>query len=299
VPGSTSCLREVAIRYFFVDSHAIVVCGSPAGLRRVRTHLLRHRVPPSPDTESSDSVEPKHGYPVTRTTAISTATSAFTPLDYIGPHSTRKGTGCTPASSTTHHARQAARQWSTTRTPRGKAGLHASHSRATWKTQARSGRGMDRRLSSSAPTTPSCTGTGGNEGPIFLSDLYRQLHLRPKASSSPSHPASTWTGHPTNQLATRALALGTQGYGEQWVNESNAWTWRHIHAPASAWWNWPPAPGRDPPTRSPCGRSKQARRELIWRRPATDVHHGHRHHGAVCHAQIQRAHRPFTGFTKT
>jgi len=75
--GSTSCCA----RWPFATSSwtATPSCiGSPAGLRRVRTHLLRHRRGRfRRDTESSRTgVEPKHGYPVTRTTAISTATSA-------------------------------------------------------------------------------------------------------------------------------------------------------------------------------------------------------------------------------
>jgi len=159
--------------------------------------------------------------------------------------------------------------------------------------------GMDRPPIIVSPYDAELYGHWWYEGRFFLSDLYRQLHST-KASSSPSHPAgSTWDRHPTNQLATPgASSWGLKGYGEQWVNESNAWTWRHIHAPASAWWNWPAGTGARP-TRSPCGRSSRPPRVDAGAGQRLDVHHGHRHHGAYATRRFNEHIVGSPGFTKT
>ena len=70
------------------------------------------------------------------------------------------------------------------------------------------------------------------EGPIFLGDLFRQLHFDQDVVA-PITPGDYLDGHPTNQVATpSASSWGARGYNEYWINETNAWTYRHLHVAA-------------------------------------------------------------------
>ena len=52
-----------------------------------------------------------------------------------------------------------------------------------------------------------------------------------RTPSSRSRPGDYLAWHPTNQRATPAASSwGLKGYNEQWLNETNAWTYRHVHA---------------------------------------------------------------------
>jgi hypothetical protein len=62
--------------------------------------------------------------------------------------------------------------------------------------------------------------------------------LRP-ADRRGDHPGDYLDRHPTNQLATpSASSWGWRGYNGYWLNESNAWVYRHLHTPPSAWSSW-------------------------------------------------------------
>jgi 1,4-alpha-glucan branching enzyme len=68
------------------------------------------------------------------------------------------------------------------------------------------------------------------EGPIFLGNLFRQLH-HDQHDIEAITPGDYLGRHPTNQLATPcASSWGLKGYNAQWLNESNAWIYRHLHA---------------------------------------------------------------------
>ena len=68
------------------------------------------------------------------------------------------------------------------------------------------------------------------EGPIFLGDLFRQLHFDQSVVETIT-PGDYLERHPTNQVATPcASSWGAKGYNDQWLNETNAWTYRHLHA---------------------------------------------------------------------
>jgi len=117
---------------------------------------------------------------------------------------------------------------------RGKAGLHASHFRGNMQKQAERLRagiaGMDRPPIIVSPYDAELYGHWWYEGPIFISDVYRQLHFDQDALH-PCTPGDYLAWHPTNQRATPAASSwGQKGYNQQWLNESNAWTYRHIHA---------------------------------------------------------------------
>ena len=70
------------------------------------------------------------------------------------------------------------------------------------------------------------------EGPQFLNDLFRQLHYDQDTVETITT-GDYLRRHPTNQVATpSASSWGKGGYSEYWLNESNAWVYRHLHAAA-------------------------------------------------------------------
>ena len=67
------------------------------------------------------------------------------------------------------------------------------------------------------------------EGPIFLNDVFRQMHFD-QTTVETITPGDYLDRHPTNQVATPSLSSwGAKGYGDYWCNETNAWTYRHVH----------------------------------------------------------------------
>jgi 1,4-alpha-glucan branching enzyme len=70
------------------------------------------------------------------------------------------------------------------------------------------------------------------EGPLFLNDLFRQLHADQDTVETIT-PGEYLQRHPTNQVTTPAASSwGKSGYNEYWLNEQNAWIYRHLHAAA-------------------------------------------------------------------
>jgi 1,4-alpha-glucan branching enzyme len=67
------------------------------------------------------------------------------------------------------------------------------------------------------------------EGPMFLGDLFRQLH-HDQQSVETITPGDYLERHPTNQVGTpSASSWGWRGYHGYWLDESNAWVYRHLH----------------------------------------------------------------------
>jgi 1,4-alpha-glucan branching enzyme len=116
---------------------------------------------------------------------------------------------------------------------RGKAGLHASHFRGNREKQAQRLRGqMDRPPIIVSPYDAELYGHWWYEGPIFLDNLFRQLHFDQNTLETLT-PGDYLERHATNQVATPcASSWGAKGYSEYWCNESNAWTYRHLHVAA-------------------------------------------------------------------
>src|SRR6185436_7338201 len=77
------------------------------------------------------------------------------------------------------------------------------------------------------------------EGVQFLDDLFRQLHFDQAEARARGReieaitPAQYLDRHPTNQVATPgASSWGQKGFNEYWLDESNAWVYRHLHEAA-------------------------------------------------------------------
>jgi 1,4-alpha-glucan branching enzyme len=187
------------------------------------------------DTESSEQVwSAKHGYPGDPHYRDFYRDIGFDlPVDYIGPHIHPEGhrmyTGLKYHAIT--HDRLHDKWVYDPDAARGKAGLHASHFRGNMEKQVqRLAASMDRPPLIVSPYDAELYGHWWYEGPVFLGDLYRQLH-HDQNVIEPVTPADYLDRHPTNQLATPcASSWGLKGYNEQWLNETNGWTYRHVHA---------------------------------------------------------------------
>jgi 1,4-alpha-glucan branching enzyme len=237
-PGCDEILREAAIRYFIVDTHALLygdrrpVYGvhAPAYCPTGVAAFAR-------DTESSQQVwSAKEGYPGDPQYRDFYRDIGFDlPMDYIGPHVHPEGirmyTGIKYHAIT--HDRLHDKWVYDPDAARGRAGLHASHFRGNREKQVEAlAAHMDRPPIVVSPYDAELYGHWWYEGPLFLNDLFRQLHYDQRAVE-PITPGDYLERHPTNQVLTPSLSSwGAKGYASHWCNETNAWTYRHIHVAA-------------------------------------------------------------------
>ena len=296
VPGVDELLREAAIRYFFVDTHGILFAD-----RRPVYGVYAPLYCPSGvaafgrDIESSRAgVERQGRLPGrSRTTATSTATSASTCRSTTSSRtSTPKGTACTRASSTTRSpTTSCTTSGSTTRTSR------AARRACTPRTSAATARSrcstcaahMDRPPIVVSPYDAELYGHWWYEGPLFLGDLFRQLHFDQNAIETIT-PGDYLDRHDTNQVATPcASSWGFKGYNDYWLNETNAWTYRHLHVAGERMVELARRhPSADPLTdaRAQSGGAR-ADAGAVER---LDVHHEDRDHRPLRHQAHQPAH---------
>jgi 1,4-alpha-glucan branching enzyme len=236
VPGVDELLREAAVRYFFVDTHGLRFAD-----RQVVNDVYAPIFCPSGvaafarDTESSEQVwSASHGYPGDPQYRDFYRDIGFDmPVDYIGPHIHPEGhrqyTGIKYHAIT--HGKLHDKWVYDPDAARGRAGLHASHFRGNLEKQVERLRPhMDRPPIVVSPYDAELYGHWWFEGPIFLNDVFRQIH-HDQDTLSTITPSDYLERHPMNQVATPcASSWGKNGYNEQWLNETNAWTWRHTHA---------------------------------------------------------------------
>jgi len=238
VPGADELLREAAVRYFFVDTHGIAFADrKPVYGVYAPIYCPTGVAAFGRDTESSEQVwSAEHGYPGDPQYRDFYRDIGFDlPKDYIGPHIHPEGhrmyTGFKYHAIT--HNKLHDKWVYEPDAARGRAGLHASHFRGNMEKQAQRLRAnMDRPPIIVSPYDAELYGHWWYEGPLFLNDLYRQLAFDQDVVEAIS-PGDYLARHPTNQMATPAASSwGRKGYSDQWCNESNAWTYRHLHVAA-------------------------------------------------------------------
>ncbi len=238
VPGCDELLREAAVRYFLADTHGLLFADRPPVYGVYAPVYCPTGVAAfGRDTESSQQVwSAKEGYPGDPLYRDFYRDIGFDlPMEYIGPHVHPSGirmyTGIKYHAIT--HAQLHDKWVYNPEAARGRVGLHAAHFRGNRQKQVEYLAGnMDRPPIVVSPYDAELYGHWWYEGPLFLNDLFRQLHFD-QGVVEPVTPGDYLDRHPTNQVATPSLSSwGQKGYAEFWCNESNAWTYRHVHVAA-------------------------------------------------------------------
>jgi 1,4-alpha-glucan branching enzyme len=238
VPGCDELLREAGIRYFLVDTHALQDADRPPVHDVYAPVYCPTGVAAfARDPETSQQVwSAKEGYPGDPVYRDFYRDIGFDlPMDYIGPFVHPEGirmyTGI-KYHAITHDKLHDKWPYDPDRA-RARVGMHASHFRGNREKQIQAlAARMDRPPIVVAPYDAELYGHWWFEGPIFINDVFRQLHFD-QNSVEPITPGDYLDRHPTNQVSTPALSSwGAKGYGAFWCNESNAWTYRHAHVAA-------------------------------------------------------------------
>jgi 1,4-alpha-glucan branching enzyme len=235
-PGLEKHIEEAGIRYFFLDTHGVLfaeprpVYGVYAPIFCKDTQVAAF----GRDLDSSKSVwSSREGYPGDFAYRDFYRDIGFDlPFDYIQPYvdpiGARVSTGIKYHRITgrTDHKEPYNR-----RTALNKAAEHANdfmHNRQEQIEYLRSV--MDRPPVIVAPYDAELFGHWWYEGPDWLNSLVRKIAFEQNTLSLIT-PSDYLAACPTNQVCTPSYSSwGYRGYSEVWLESSNDWIYRHLHA---------------------------------------------------------------------
>jgi 1,4-alpha-glucan branching enzyme len=237
-PGLDEHIREAGIRFFFVDTHGILYAD-----KRPRYGIFAPLYCPTGvaafgrDIESSKSVwSAEEGYPGNPDYREFYRDVGFDlDFDYIKPYVHESGlrvnTGIKYFRITETglaHKEPYNEGWAMER-----AAEHAGNFMFNREQQIRHVAGLiDRPPIVVSPYDAELFGHWWYEGPNFLDFLFRKIHFD-QDTIEPITPMEYLERHPVNQAATPSFSSwGHKGYAEVWLEGSNDWIYRHLHAAA-------------------------------------------------------------------
>lgn len=232
--GLEKVLAEYGIRYFFMDTHGILLARP-----RPKYGVFSSAFTPSGvavfgrDVESSKQVwSSKEGYPGDADYREFYRDVGFDlPMDYIRPHlggaGIRKNLGIKYYRITGQTDRK---EPYSPRRAREKAALHAGNFMFNREKQVEYLAGiMDRQPIVVSPYDAELFGHWWFEGPWFLEYLFRKLHYD-QETVKPITPSEYLARYPRNQVIRPSPSTwGYKGYYEVWLDGSNEWIYRHLH----------------------------------------------------------------------
>ena len=233
-PGVDELLKEAGIRYFFVDSHAILN-ADPVPRYSVYAPIYC----PSGvaafgrDWESSKQVwSSKEGYPgdpdyreYYRDIGHELEFDYIKP--YIHPNGLRINTGIKywRITGNSQYKEAYVPDWA-----REKAAMHAGNFIFNREKQVEHlSHHMDRRPMIIAPYDAELFGHWWFEGPMWIDYLMRKIAYDQKIVKTIT-PSEYLAEYPTNQVCLpSASSWGWKGYNEFWLEGGNDWVYRHLH----------------------------------------------------------------------
>lgn len=237
-PGLDEVLKEAGLRYFFLDAHGILHASG-----RTKYGVYAPLYCPGGvaafgrDLDSSKQVwSSKEGYPgdfdyreFYRDIGYDLDLDYIKP--YIHPDGVRINTGIKyyRVTGAGEHKEPYIRERAL-----AKAAAHAGNflfsrqSQAEWLCSW-----MDRRPIVVAPYDAELFGHWWFEGTDWIDFLFRKIAAE-QHDLLPATPSEYLAEYPTNQEEMpSASSWGEKGYNEVWLNESNHWIYRHLHAAAA------------------------------------------------------------------
>jgi 1,4-alpha-glucan branching enzyme len=238
VRGVDELLRDSGIRYFFVDTHGVLFADHrPAYGVYAPIYCHSGVAAFGRDVESSKQVwSAEEGYPGDGVYRDFYRDIGYDlDLDYIRPYV--HPDGIRHATGYKYHritSRQTALDQKQPYDPHAaweRAAQHAGNFLFNRERQIDflAGR-MDRPPIVVAPYDAELFGHWWFEGPMFLDFLFRKMQ-HDQTTVAPITPGEYLARHPTNQVATPCdSSWGYKGYAEVWLNGTNDWIPRHVHA---------------------------------------------------------------------
>jgi 1,4-alpha-glucan branching enzyme len=241
LPGCDRLLAEQGIRYFFVDSHAVLQAEAPAvyGVYAPLACSETGVAAFARDPESSKQVwSSKEGYPgdvnyreYYRDLGFDLPMEQIAP--WIHPDGIRLNTGFKYYRITGDVGLGGKSPWDPEAAQR-KAQEHAANFMFNRQGQLRHVRGqIDRVPNVVSPYDAELFGHWWFEGPWFLEALARAIH-NDQNEIALSTPSRVLEAEPTLQAATPSLSSwGDGGYAAFWCNDKNDWIYPHLHHAAA------------------------------------------------------------------